>query len=319
MAFYGVGALGWFFAPNFVSALFFSIFLGIGGAMTSIMVLSLIGDFLPLEKKGMAAGLAVGAVFVANLIMPQVTSAITNAEGWREVLLWFIFPLSIASLLFGFFVLPSKPRQEQSANKPQYLEAFKQILSNKSAIACVVAFALLWISLLVPTYAVTFYRLDFKESLSTAADFASIASLMGFFGVLVGGRLINRIGRKPLTVVAGVVQGIFTVLIVFVPNLWASVAMWMMSAALVGTSSAAFASLTLEQVPGFRGTMMSINESFRNIGLIVGLSISGFLLNLYANNFQILYTMFGVAAVASAVVVFLFAKDPTKNRVPPTA
>ncbi len=64
---------------------------------------------------------------------------------------------------------------------------------------------------------------------------------------------------------------------------------------------------------------MSINESFRNIGLIVGLSISGFLLNLYANNFQILYTMFGVAAVASAVVVFLFAKDPTKNRVPPTA
>lgn len=64
---------------------------------------------------------------------------------------------------------------------------------------------------------------------------------------------------------------------------------------------------------------MSLNVSFRYIGLIVGLTISGLLLNLYANNFQILYVMFGVAAVASAAVVFLFAKDPTKSQLLPTA
>ena len=64
---------------------------------------------------------------------------------------------------------------------------------------------------------------------------------------------------------------------------------------------------------------MSLNSSFQYIGLIVGLTISGLALNLYANNFQILYIMFGICGVASAAVVFLFAKDPCKNQSPPTA
>jgi MFS family permease len=319
VAFYGVGALGGFFAPDFASALFFSLFLGIGFAMTGIVVFALIGDFLPLEKKGLAVGLATSGIFIAYLIGPQVTSVITNAAGWRFVLLWFIFPLSVVSLLFGFSILPSKPRQEQTANKPQYLEAFKQILSNKSALACVVGTALVSFSFLVPVYAVSFYRLYFKESLSTGAIFASIASAMGILGVIVGGRLINRIGRKPLTVVAGAIQGIFAVLIAFVPNVWASAAMWMVSTGFGSATFAALTSLALEQVPGFRGTMMSLNQSFQSIGGIVGLIISGLLLNLYANNFQIIYAMFGVCGVASAAVVFLFAKDPCKNQLPPAA
>jgi predicted MFS family arabinose efflux permease len=319
-AFFAVGALGAFFAPNFASMLFFNIFLGTGGAMIGIMVFAIIGDFLPLQKKGIAVGLAVAAgAGLANLIMPQVTSVITNAAGWRAVLLWFILPISVVSLLFGFFVLPSKPRQDQTASKPQYLKAFKQVLTNKSAIACVVGMALMWFSFLVPTYAVTFYRLHFKESLSNGGYFFSLASAMLILGSIVGGRLINRIGRKPLTVIAGVIQGVFAILIVFLPNEYASVAMWMVSAGVSGVVSTALLGLVLEQVPGFRGTMMSLTSSFRNIGLIVGLTISGLVLNLYANNFQILYVMFGVCGVASAAVVFLFAKDPTRNKIPPTA
>jgi MFS family permease len=148
-----------------------------------------------------------------------------------------------------------------------------------------------------------------------AAIFYSIASAMLHLGSLVGGRLTNRIGRKRLAVVAGVFQGIFAVLIVFVPNVWASLVMWMGSSAFAGVIAAALLSLALEQVPIFRGTMVSINASFHYVGYILALTISGFLLNLYANNFQIIYTMFGVAAVSTAVVLFLFAKDPCIKQV----
>ena len=251
MALFGVGALGSFFAPDFESILFFSLFLGIGAAMIGIVVFALIGDFLPLEKKGMAIGLAMGGVFIANLVMPQVTSVITNAAGWRFVLLWFIFPIAVVSLLFGFFVLPSKPRQEQTANKPQYLKAFKQILSNKSALACQVGTTLANFSFLVPVYAVSFYRLYFNESLSTSAIFYSIASVIGILGVIVGGRLINRIGRKPLTVVASVISGIFAVLIAFMPNAWASAAMWMVSAGFASVSITGLNSLALNKFQVF--------------------------------------------------------------------
>jgi len=65
--------------------------------------------------------------------------------------------------------------------------------------------------------------------------------------------------------------------------------------------------------------MMSLSTSFQNAGLIVGLTVSGLVLNLYANNFQILYAIFGAAGVASAVVVFFFSKDPCKNQLLPAA
>jgi predicted MFS family arabinose efflux permease len=317
---YAVGALGCFFAPDFPSMLFFNIFIGIGGTMIGIMVFALIGDFLLLQKKGLAVGLTLAAgTGLASLIMPQLTSLVTNALGWRAVLLWVILPISVACLLFGFFVLPSKPRQEQATNKPQYVEAFKQILTNKSAVACVVGTALMWISFLVPTYAVSFFRLHFHESLTTGTIFYSLASAMLILGDIVGGRLINRIGRNPLTVTAGVIQGIAAVLIVFVPNAGISVVMWMVSAAFSGVMGTALTGLVLEQVPGFRGTMVSLNTSFRYIGSIVGLSISGLVLNLYLNNFQILYPMFGAAGEASAAVVFFLAKDPCKPQLPSAA
>jgi predicted MFS family arabinose efflux permease len=312
VAFFVFGALGSFFAIDFVLILFFSLFLGIGGAMTSIVVLVLIGDFLPLDRKGLAMGLAMGGSIVANLVVPQVTSIITNAQGWRFVLLWFIFPISMVCFLFGFFVLPSKPWSRQITSKPQYSEAFKQILSNKSALACQFGSALANFSFLAPVFAVSFFELHFNESLSMGAVYYSIASAVGILGVILAGRLINQVGRKNLTVRAGVISGVFAVLIAFMPNVWASAAMWMVSAGFGLAAIVGFNSLNLEQVPDFRGTMMSINSSFRSFGFIVGLTLSGLLLNIYANNFQILYTMFGGAAIASSAVVFLFAKDSIK-------
>jgi MFS family permease len=188
-------------------------------------------------------------------------------------------------------------------------------LSNKSALACQFGSALANFSFLAPVFAVSYYQLHFKESLSTGAVYYSIASAIGILGVILAGRLINQIGRKNLTVRAGVISGVFAVLIAFMPNVWASAAMWMVSAGFGLASIVGFNNLNLEQVPNFRGTMMSINSSFRSLGFIAGLTLSGLLLNLYANNFQILYTLFGGAAIASSVVVFLFAKDCIKPQI----
>ena len=315
LAFFSFGALGCFFASNLPFMLLFDILLGVS-TMAGIMIFTMIGDFLPLQKRGIAVGLVVASGGgLAQVIMPQVTSVITNAAGWRSVLLWFIFPLSIVTLLFGFFLLPSKPKPEQTANKPQYGMAFKQILTNKSAIACLVGTALFWFSAVIPVYGVTFYRLHFQESLRTAAIFYSVASAMLLLGSVVGGRLINRVGRKRLSVAGGVFQGIFAVLMVFVPKVEASLVMWMGSSAFAGVFAAALLGLVLEQVQGFRGTMVSIGTSFHYVGYILALTISGLLLDVYANNFQIVYTMFGVAAISSAAVLFLLAKDPCIEQV----
>ena len=138
-------------------------------------------------------------------------------------------------------------------------------------------------------------------------------SSSGLFGSLVAALLINRVGRRLLTVAAALFAGILHMSFTFVPNVFGSLILWLAASFFVGLYLASFTGLVLEQVPGFRGTMMSLNQSFRYIGLVGGVGISGLILNLYANNFHIIVVMFGAAAVAAAAGVFWFVKDPTKN------
>jgi hypothetical protein len=43
------------------------------------------------------------------------------------------------------------------------------------------------------------------------------------------------------------------------------------------------------------------------------LTIGGLVLNLYANNFRLLMTIFGASGIALAPIVLLLTKDPTRH------
>jgi MFS family permease len=311
-AFLSIGILGSFFAPNFASMLIFQAVMAIGGAMVGILVFTLIGVLLPLKQRGEAIGLTMAALFAASILVPPLSSSIVTIGSWRSVLLWFIFPLSLACLILSLLVIPSKPEQQGLTVKPQYREALKQIYLNRSSTACIASSALLAIIRLVPLYAVSFYRIDFHEPLNTAALFLTIASIGSGVGALVAGRMVNRFGRKPLTVVTAFVSGVLAVVFSFIPNVWISVAFWALCAASVGMSDTALTGLVLEQVPEFRGSMVSVQTMFRNIGLILGTMISGILLNIYLNNFNLLMVIYGTCGIAAAPILLL-AKDSCKT------
>jgi MFS family permease len=306
------GMLGLFLAPNFATAMLVNFFTGTGRAMVLIMVLSLIGELLPLEKRGWAVGLTVSAIMFAFVSVPLLSASIAEVAGWRSVLLWFILPVSIACFSLALFTVPSKPSLEQSPAKLLYSEAFKKIFFNKSAIACLVGTTLLTLVGVVPVYAVSFYRIDFSVSTMTGGMFASVAAAGGILGGVGSGRLINRFGRKPLTFVAALVSAAFAILFTFMPQMWISVAFWVVSATATAMASAALRSLILEQVPMFRGSMMSVNQSFEYVGTILVVALGGLILNLYSNNFQLLMTIFGSFGIAGGLIVFLLATDPCK-------
>jgi len=307
-AFFTIGILGSFFAPNFGSMLIFQVVMVIGGAMVGILVFTLIGDLLPLKQRGGAIGLTTAALFAAQILVPQISSGIANIGSWRLVLLCFIFPVSLACLVLSLLVLPSKPNTQGLTIKPQYLEALKQTFLNRSAIACMVGSALLAVTALVPAYAVSFYRITFNEPLSIAALFSSIAAFGGLVGAAAAGRMVNRFGRKPLTLVTAFACGVLAAVFSLVPNVWISAALWVLSTASVGMSDTALRGLTLEQVPGFRGSIVSVQTMFRNIGLMLGRVISGTLLDIYLNNFYLLMVIYGICGIVAALILLL-AKD----------
>ena len=95
--------------------------------MVSTMIFTLIGEVLPLQKKRGIIGLVVSSQFFTNLVIAPVSSIIAPMQGGVRSLLWFIFPISMVSLLLCFLTVPSKPVQEHSIAKPEYFKAFKQI------------------------------------------------------------------------------------------------------------------------------------------------------------------------------------------------
>jgi predicted MFS family arabinose efflux permease len=308
VASYGVGALGCSFSPDFAWMLFFQIFLGIGSAMVAVMIYALIGEFLPLEKRGPAVGLSFSMAFAANTLIPLISFAISYYAGWRFVLSCFIFPFSIVCLVLSIFALPSNPTQKP-AKTFSYLGTFKRILSNKSAIVCMIGTMLVQIAYTFTVYVVSFYRLHFSMPLQSASICASAAGAMGAIGTVIGGKLTNLYGRKLPTVIAGLFSGILVVLLTFVPNIWMSVLFWVGSIFLMAMTLALIYSLNLEQVPQFRGTLMSINQTFRYAGTILGLMIGGLVLDLYSTNFQILMPVFGGFIIIMSAIVSAWTKD----------
>ena len=122
---------------------------------------------------------------------------------------------------------------------------------------------------------------------------------------------MNRFGRKPLTFSAAFLHGIYVMTFMYVSDLWLSQALCYLGCLFVGIRATASISLTLEQVPRFRGTMMSVNQAAMSIGGTIGTALGGAVLVWYGcgtTGFSM-----GAMGVVAALVFFFVVVDPTKR------
>jgi predicted MFS family arabinose efflux permease len=312
IAVYSVGMFGYFIAPNFATAIFSTVLVGVGDTIFAIMCPTIIGEQMPLERRGWAIGVTMSGWMSSWVIAAFLAGLITSIAGWRMVPLWFLIPLSLVSLVLGLVIIPSKQPQLQAENRFSYVQALKRIFMNRSPAACAVGYTFATFVGLVPTYTASFYIITYGVSPAVAGGIGAIGALGGVFGAAAAGRLVNRVGRKPLFVASYLVAAVCMILFTFMPILGVSVAVCAVSGtgALMGVT--AILSLTLEQVPELKGSMMSIGNAFGSIGEIVSVIIGGLVLNLFFNNFHLIMTIGGAVAICGVGVVLLLAKDPVK-------
>ena len=135
---------------------------------------------------------------------------------------------------------------------------------------------------------------------------------------MIGGNTVNRVGRKRQAVITVFTAGLLTLFSYFMPNFWVRVIFRWIASFFGGLSVAAIANLILEQVPRFRGSVMSLSSAFGGVGAAVGIALAGAVLNLYiepAVGFQALGLTMGAIVLIAVFVYIFFAKDPIKNPV----
>ena len=281
--------------------------------MVMPMTTTLTAKHLPLKKRASVIGLLMATVSVSYLIGTLFIRFISDIGGWRLPFLVYALPFPLLSLLLVFKGLPSESESEQtSLSKGSLADGFKGVLSNRSAIACLVSGALssaAWQGILL--YAISFYRQQFLVSKGIASYIMIGASMSYTLGALISSRFVNKLGRKPVTFISSLMAGIFIFSFTIVPDLWISLVLSLAGCLFAGMRSTAGVSLTIEQVPEFRGTMMSISSASVSMGSALGSGLGGLALLMYG--YQAVGPSLGLLGLASAIVVYLIAIDPTRG------
>jgi predicted MFS family arabinose efflux permease len=311
LAFYAISALGCFFSYNFNGMMLMYSLSGVGLAMVSPMAFALVGTLLPLEKRSKATGFIFAGTALSSVIQFQLIRYIEALGGWRLAFIGFVFPLATVSLILAYFGIPPTP-QEPSANGLDFFEGFREVLSNRSAVACLSGTVLSWASYqVILTYGGTFYRQNFLMTTNQASILFSGLGICYVIGNLSSGRYVDRFGRKTFTVLGYLVLGLTITFLTNIPYLWMSVILALISLVFVGLGDSASNSLILEQVPMHRGTMMSTWSAATSLGAALGAGLGGFLLLHY--NYSVLGIVLGGLGMLSSLVYRFLSVDPLKN------
>jgi predicted MFS family arabinose efflux permease len=309
-----VSAIGCYVAWDFYSMFLLYSLSGIGIAMVSPMTIALVGEHLALEKRARAVGLVIAGGSLAYFVGAPIMGVMAGFGGWRMTLLGFVIPFSIVSLFLAFVGVPSaSSSHESSVDRGSYLESIREIVSSRSAVGCLIGNVFRNAAFMaILLYSTVFFIERFGLSEDRASFVILGAALCYTLGSVVAGSLVNRYGRKLSTVSTALLASIFTISYAYVPSIWLSLTLDFTAAWFMGMMASAASSLTLEQVPRFRGSMMSLGSAATSLGSAVGAAVGGMALIWY--DYEALGSILGGLGIISAVIFYFVTIDPTREK-----
>jgi len=302
-----VAAAGCFLAPSFQVLFLLYSLNGIAWSLIYPMSVALVGELVSEEKRADA----MSKLFAVPPIITVFGAPLVGYIGdWRRALLLYAIPIAAISLIFAKLSIPP---QETRGKKVELASAFRTLLTNRSALTCLTYFLLSSITWqIVGVLSISFLREHHHLSKGLTSIIYSGFAIAVFAGALSGGRIVNRYGRKTSTVLITLAYGLMALLFVLVPNAYVAAALGVLTCLLAGLRQPAINSLTVEQIPEIRGSIMSLSSASQSLGGLLGASVAGFLLLNYG--WVVAGVFLGSAAIFAGLILLAFARDPTVER-----
>lgn len=299
-----VSAIGVFLSPS-LSILFLLYSLnGISWSMIYPMSTALVGELIPLEKRAHTFSW----IFAIPPIITVFGSIYLGYIGsWRMALILFAIPIALLTIVLTVIGVPNI---ETKRKRTDLLGGFKAIISNSSAISCLLAMFMHSVAWqMIVLMSLPYLREHFKVSIEVTSLIYSGFALAVFIGARIGGRVVNKFGRKPVSVVFASTFGVFTVLFILVPSAFLAASLGILACLVTGTRQTAMNSLIVEQLPQVRGAMMSITTASLNLRATIGTGVGGYLLLIYG--WKVMGVSMGLLGVLGGLILYIFAIDPT--------
>lgn len=150
-----------------------------------------------------------------------------------------------------------------------------------------------------------------RRSTAFVSMMISGLNLVYSLGSIACGSLVERFGRKPVLVSVLLATSVLIISFSNMRDLWLSTSIILIAYALIGVAYPASNSLTLEQVPRFRGTMMSLNSAAENLGMALGSGVGGLVLLAY--DYELLGISLGALGIVAVLIYHARVIDPTET------
>ncbi|TDQ15035.1 putative MFS family arabinose efflux permease [Algoriphagus boseongensis] len=127
-----VGTLGCAFSPSYGILLAARVISGIFGGLTSALILAIIGDVVPYEKRGSAMGLVMSAFSFASVMGVPLGLFLASLSDWHTPF-YILTGLSIVSLGMIYKFIPSiSEHMNLEIKRPSPLEVVSRVTSNSN-------------------------------------------------------------------------------------------------------------------------------------------------------------------------------------------
>jgi predicted MFS family arabinose efflux permease len=303
-----ISAIGTSIAPDYQTMLIVYALVGIGQSMVNPMTTTLVGEYLPREKQSQAIGWLIAGNSLSYLLGAPLMAYLTSIGDWRTVFQYYIIPVSLLSLLVTQYGIP---KEEASTDKSTYsdiVHSIETVLTNTSALSCLVSNAFLMTAYqAVLVYSASFYRETFGLSRSFVSNFVIAGAFLFTIGSVGSSKIVKYFGRKRIIVSTSILGAILIGLFTNTSNLWLSVSFRLAGGFFMAVAFSGVNALMLEQVPQFRGTVMSLGSAIGSIGAALGTLVGGVML--INGGYSLVAISLGAFSVISGILIFFFSKE----------
>lgn len=264
-----LGTLACAFSPNYATLLISRSLAGVFGGVIGALIMSIVGDAIPVSKRGRAMGLVMASFSLASVFGVPFGIVLANKYDWHAPFL-FVGGMAVIIGVAAAMYLPSMRGHLQSReSRPTPYHVLERVITNPSQMRALILVMLLMLGQFV---IVPFISPSLVANVGFREDQLPWMYLVGggltmFTSPLVG-RLCDKFGRHLIFTIFGIAVLIPAVAITQLgptPILWVLVISSFFFVASNGRFVPAWALITSTVRPEARGSFLSLTSSLQSI------------------------------------------------------
>lgn len=310
-AFFLVGTAACGFAPNYESFIAIRFFTGLFGGIAGAVIMSIIGDVLPLEKRARGMGILMMGFSLASVVGVPLGIFLSEHYSWH---IPFFMIAGIGFFVFWaiFFLIPPVNSHLQNTGAPRQ-NLYKAVFTNSNQVRAL----LFSVCLVTAHFMIIPYISDYlvnNNGFDMKTEVVFIYIIGGLLTVVSSpliGKFADRYGRFKVYAILNVLAILPLILI---PNNH-SHSFWIMigEAALffifsAGRMPPGFAIVTSAVEPRLRGGFMSLNSAAQQLAVAISTIAGGLIIQNDAARKLYHYEIVGYIAIGFTLLTFFLGK-----------